>query len=244
MKKKLIAVLSLVLLILPLCSTQVEGYDYKVDEDKWVVSFDGKDVDNTYDPSEINDKIARLQPGDTFTVSVKNINKYKESTNWYFSNEVLKSLEDSSVASHGAYNYTLTYNDQVIYTSDKIGGDEGTSRESGLHEATDSLKDWFYIDTLKQGESGLMTLKVAFDGDTQVNNYELTEAGILMRYAVELTPKAQEETKTFYSKKYENVKTGDDTQLTLWSILAIGSGMLLIIYVIVSGLKRRGGTEK
>ena len=72
----------------------------------------------------------------------------------------------------------------------------------------------------------------------------MTEAGILMRYAVELTPKAQEETKTFYSKKYENVKTGDDTQLTLWSILAIGSGMLLIIYVIVSGLKRRGGTEK
>lgn len=244
MKKKLITVFSLILLILPLCMTQVNGYDYIVDEDKWVVSFDGDEVNNTYDPSVINDKIARLQPGDTFTISVKNINNYKESTNWYFSNEVLKSLEDSSVASHGAYNYTLQYNDQIIYTSDKIGGDEGTNRETGLHEATDSLEDWFYIDTLKQGEFGLMTLKVTFDGDTQANNYELTEAGVLMRYAVELTPKAQEETKTYYSKNYKDVKTGDDTQLTLWSTLAIISGLLLIVYVIISGLKRKGGTEK
>ena len=67
--------------------------------------------------------------------ALRQMNEDKEKTDWYMTNEVLKSLEDSvSVAEGGAYTYILTYKDAagtetVLYSSEVVGGEEDTSKE-------------------------------------------------------------------------------------------------------------------
>ena len=83
---------------------------------------------------------------------------------------------------------------QVIYdsTSDNtehvnfVGGDYGFEDRIGLHEATDNLEEFFFLDTLNSGESGVVTLTVSLEGETQGNIYQNTAARIQMNFAVEL----------------------------------------------------------
>ena len=74
----------------------------------------------------------------------------------------------------------------TLYSSENVGGDgKGGLPEQGLHEATDSLEDFFYLDTLDAGGEGLITLKVCLDGETQGNAYQDTMAKLQMNFAVE-----------------------------------------------------------
>lgn len=82
--------------------------DHLYGEDGWTVTYT-KDGEMTSNFGDLNEASEKLQPGDdiTFTVTLKN--EDSGDTNWYMSNEVLQSLEDSSNASGGAYSYLLTY---------------------------------------------------------------------------------------------------------------------------------------
>ena len=72
-------------------------------------------------------------------------------------NDVISSLEDAqSVAENGGYTYILTYTDpdgkeDTIYSSTSVGGEKETTAGKGLNEATNSLDDFFSLDTLEPG---------------------------------------------------------------------------------------------
>ena len=149
----------------------------------------------------VDQVFSALEPGDSASYTVYVHNQHPQTTRWYMSNEVLKSLEESAAAGKilgGAYSYKLTWNgpggSQVIYdsTSDDqqhvnfVGGDEGFDNRVGLHEATSNLEDFFFLDTLNSGESGVVTLTVSLEGETQGNIYQNTAARIQMNFAVEL----------------------------------------------------------
>ena len=98
-----------------------------------------------------------------------------------------------------------------------------------LGEATGALENYFYLDTLKKGKGGQVTLKVALDGETQGNAYQDTRAQVQMNFAVEL-----EEDGTTTKKKRRVIrrgtvaKTGDDTNWNLYFILAAISGAAML----------------
>lgn len=159
----------------------------------WNVQFTGQQMVSNFKSSDMDEAIYALQPGDSvlFTLALKNTGSY--TTDWYMTNKVLSSLEDSqSVANGGAYTYVLTYTNplgvqQVLYSSDSVGGEKSTAAGEGLHEATDSLKDYFFLDQLAGGESGKIALQVALEGETQGNAYQDTLAALQMNFAVETT---------------------------------------------------------
>ena len=73
------------------------------------------------------------------------------------------------------YTYRLFYTDkdgavETLFDSDTVGGeydsvdDMLTHMGEGLHSATNALKDYFYLDTIHNGEGGYITLEVALDG--------------------------------------------------------------------------------
>ena len=177
-------------------------------------------------------------------------------------NEVLYSLEDRSTnkeTSGGAYTYRLVYTDKdgevnTLFDSDTVGGesaDDTISRMGeGLKSATNALKDYFYLDTLAKGAGGVVTLEVALDGETQGNHYQDTLADLQMDFAVELrdtpgggggggggtpdtpgTPNTPD-TPGSTTSRTGVVRTGDDNQIVLFSVISGVTGLLLLLYCI------------
>ena len=167
-------------------------------DDSWSVVFNAeRQMVSTFSTSDINDVVGGMQPGDNVIVTLKLKNDNPTATDWYMQNEVLYSLEDRSANKEtggGAYTYRLTYTDhtgevQTLFDSDTVGGENETTVEDtleGLHGATSALKDFFYLDTVRNGEGGVITLEVALDGETQGNSYQDTLADLQMNFAVEL----------------------------------------------------------
>lgn len=247
MKKKIFGLLLSMSLLsftaLPVCAETSYG------DPNWGVTFTAdKEMESNFKSSNLDEAIYGLQPGDNAVITVALKNEYDTNTSWYMTNEVLYSLEDRSnndATGGGAYTYILTYTDHegvetTLYDSSNVGGDDEQSE--GLHEATDSLEDYFYLDSLTRGEAGKVTLEVALDGETQGNDYQDTLADLQMNFAVELdadVPPGTPPGTTPPATTTDLVKTGDEINQTPFFIAAVASGCLFLILFIVSIRERR-----
>lgn len=156
----------------------------------WQVRFDGKTMESSFTSGNMADEVNLMQPGDSVELTITLKNDFDGQADWYMKNEVLSTLEDAGDAAGGAYDYLLTYTDTAgetttLYSSEKFGG-EGRINGVGLHGATTSLDDYFYLDRMGEGGEGIVKLKVALDGETLVNDYQNTFARLQMDFATEL----------------------------------------------------------
>lgn len=202
----------------------------------WQVTFDGKKMESNFTSADMSNEAGAMQPGDSVELTVTIKNTFDGQADWYMKNEVLESLEDAGDAAGGAYDYLLTYTDTsgkttTLYSSEKFGG-EGKIGGVGLHGATRTLQNYFYLDRMKNATSGVVKLKVALDGETLVNDYQNTLARLQMDFATELvsgggstTPGNPESLRPDRNA----VKTGDETEIMRYIILMFGSGLLLLI---------------
>ncbi len=219
-------------------------------------------MESSFSTADINDVIGGMQPGDNVIITLNLKNENRTTTDWYMRNEVLYSLEDRSTnkeTSGGAYTYRLVYTDKdgevnTLFDSDTVGGesaDDTINRMGeGLKSATNALKDYFYLDTLAKGAGGVVTLEVALDGETQGNHYQDTLADLQMDFAVELrdTPRGgggggggtpdtpgtpnTPDTPGSTTSRTGVVRTGDDNQIVLFSVISGVTGLLLLLYCI------------
>ncbi|XCP84629.1 hypothetical protein ABXS75_16490 [Roseburia hominis] len=205
-----------------------------------------------------------LQPGDTMTFRVNIRNTSADTTAWYMRNEVLQTLESQqSIAEGGAYTYVLTYigpkETRVLYDSEAVGGSEESGEGSvvdgnkGLEQATVALDDeeYIYLDTLEAGAKAQMTLKIGLDGETQGNDYQDTLARVKLGFAVELvdTPAGTSTTPNKPDTPNPNrdviktPRTGDTSNVMLFSIMALIAGIVCIVLVFLR-LKKRNDEKK
>ena len=120
------------------------------------------------------------------------------------------------------------------------------------------MDEYFYLDRLDTEKSGTVHLTVCLEGETQGNNYQNTLARLQMNFAVEevepsvLTEKEKDKivkktvtgkTTTVSKTVVRNPKTGDTTNLLLFSAAALVSGIVLLILGILS-VKKHGKNEK
>ncbi|NBK91629.1 hypothetical protein D5278_06475 [bacterium 1XD21-13] len=212
--------------------------------DDWSVTFtDKQKMVSNFKTSDLNDEVSRMQPGDRVILTMKIKNEDSNATDWYMTNKVLDSLEASTKAdaNGGAYGYRLVYQnpagqETVLFDSEKVGGEnESLSRAAarvGLEEATTALEDYFILDTLKKGQSGIITLTVGLDGETQGNAYQDTLADLTMNFAVERRPSPENSTREPRETvivRADTVRTADDNQLLLYTALLLTSGMVLLL---------------
>ena len=107
MKKKLCS-LFLILLLAAGSTLTAHAEDY-IGGNGWYVRFVGNKMESNFKSSDIADAISALQPGDSIAISISLENKDTSATDWYMTNKVLQSLEDSqNVAEGSAYTYVLT----------------------------------------------------------------------------------------------------------------------------------------
>ena len=230
--------------------------DYNVkftSKEEMVSSFKTEDMYNQF---------AGMQPGDYTDIAISLKNEHEKTTDWYMTNKVLKTLEDTrekAALSGGAYTYKLTYKnsksgeEKLLFSSETVGGEDVSEAGEGLHEATDALEEWFYLDTLSTDEGGVLTLRVALDGETQGNDYQDTLAELQMQFAVELREpeihgnppdepkkpsKPSNPSKSGKTTK-SKVKTGDYTNYIPYLVAAAVSGLALLLLAIYSLRERR-----
>lgn len=249
MKKRLCS-LFLILLLAAGSVTTAHAEDY-IGGNGWYVRFVGNKMESNFKSSDIADAISSLQPGDSIAISISLENNDTSATDWYMTNTVLQSLEDSQkVAEGSAYTYILTYKNSkgentTLYSSETVGGENVTAAGEGLHEATNGLEDFFYLDELDSKAKASISLKVALDGETSGNTYQNTIAKLQMNFAVEKLRGTGNTTSTNGSRRESNdiyrvgndVRTGDENQILLWSLLALLGGIGFMGLAIVS---RRG----
>lgn len=235
-----------VMLVGALSAVMVSARTLPETDPGWSVTYTSAgSMSSNFSTANLDQVIPQMQPGDeaVFKISVKNENS--RTTDWYLENKILKSMEDNSSASGGAYTYRLTYKDNktstetVYYDSQTVGG-EDTAQGAGLHEVTapNGLEDWVYMDRLATGEGGVVELHITLDGETQGNSYQTQTADLSMNFAVELEPAAPSTTPTPGRTTTTIVKTGDETPITMYLTIAGVAGAILLVLAIV-GIKIR-----
>ena len=202
-------------------------------------------MNSNFSTANMDDEIYAMQPGDSVELTIKLKTNFSGQADWYMKNEVLETLEDAGDAAGSAYGYQLTYTDKdgevsTLYSSESLGGD-GRINGVGLHGATTTLEDYFYLDRMGRGDTGTVKLKVALDGETEGNDYQDTLARLQMDFAVE--PAETTETPgrdnpgddpSGGTRNPANpgsgnaVQTGDDSQTMLYVLLMLLSGLVLL----------------
>lgn len=236
MKKKILCLAMAMLLMLSM-SINVLAEEFEGSKD-WTVSFDGEKMDSNFKSAEMTEDILNIQPGDSITLQVNLKNADEEKADWYMTNQVLQTLEESNDAAEGgAYTYILTYVDPaggevVLYSSEVVGGEDAKDEE-GLHQATNGLEDYFYLGRLAKDEQAVIRLYVQLDGETQGNAYQDTLAKLQMNFAVESVG-----TETV-------VKTGDQSPIAMISIAALCCALVLLVLAILAmRVNRKKGAEQ
>ena len=135
---------------------------------------------------------------------------------------------------------------------------------AGLHEI--DLKEFFYLDRLDSGSTGKVSLTIALDGETNGNGYQNTLARLQMAFAVEPVSGGGRGGSggsgggsgsgdsdgggggvpggaSSVAFSLGAVQTGDANNLMLWSALALGAGLFLMIYAFICFRKERGGED-
>lgn len=227
MRKRLLSLLLCILLLwllsVPAVADHFEG------KEGWTVEFTEREyMEINFSTWEYDDPVAGLQPGDDITFTVTLLNSNRQTVDWYMTNKVLHSLEDrSKTAAGGAYSYLLTYiaqdgTERVLFDSNTVGGDFVDEVDEGLHQATNALEDYFYLDTIASGQTGMVTLNVALDGETQGNDYQLTLGDLQMNFAVELEVSHPNTDRTV-------VKTGDESKVVAYFLASSISGFAVLV---------------
>ena len=250
MKKK---VLCLVMAAAMLVGTPTAAFAEEfTGADGWTVEFDGDNMNSNFTSQEMADEVYGILPGDTMRMQVDVANGSDVQTDWYLSNEILRSLEEGSPAQGGAYTYTLSYyspsgEETVLFDSDTVGGEGSSPAGEGLQQADSALGDYFYLGRLDSGASGTVALAVSLEGETQGNDYQNTLAQLQMSFAVEETaPETvvqQGEDKVIRRTVTTSPKTGDYRNMLLFSGIALAGGVVLVVLLVVM-VKRRREDEK
>lgn len=254
--KKRIGCLILTALMLTGAAATALAEEYK-GKDGWKAEFTGSAIESNFTSSAFAEEITSLQPGDRIEIKIAVRNNSDRDTDWYMSNEVLQSLEDSSPAKGGAYTYILSWQgsgeSNTLYSSESVGGESVSAAGTGLHEATDNLEQFFYLDRLTRGGEGYITLQVALNGETQGNSYQNTLARLQLNFAVEgvrgdnggggdnpggKSPGGGSERPVYSSGA---LNTGDPGGLVMWSVIALISGLVLLICGVIYQKKSQGG---
>ena len=243
MKKNKALLLAAVVSMMGLSAVKVAAEDQTDQTKDWNVTYSGgKTLEADWDTgTEIQDTINNMQPGDKVTFNITLHNTSSKKTDFYMFNEVLQTFAEGSEKG-GAYTYKLTYDTSggktvTIYSSDTVGGDD-TSNGEGLHDATNGLKpedgEYFFLETLSKGKSGVVKLTVAMEGETHINDYQKSQAKIAMKFAAELPPEPSKSPRTEVIKREEKryiylPNTGDSSHLTLYAFV-FGVSLALLLY--------------
>ncbi len=154
---------AMIALMLALCLSVPAFAETMTSSTPWTVTFTSSEqMDCNFNSDDVAQLASDLQPGDTAKMAITLKNSNSQSTDWYMTTQILRSLEETSQsATGGAYTYTLAYTGpdgqtDTFFSSDTVGGEGTAGEDVGLHEVSDITKEYFLLGTLTTGQEGLV----------------------------------------------------------------------------------------
>ena len=220
---------------------------YAISEDyEWDVTYTAdKQMTSTYSKEAVNNALASMQPGDSFTLHAVLHNQSDQATDWYMTSKAIRTLEETQAAAEkagGAYSYRLLFDGQEIYSSDKVGGD---GSELGFKEIANATGDWFLLGNIASNQKGEVEIEMTLDGETQGNAYRNTNGELEVAFAVEDSSGASafQEVDDQEEPEGSNLpKTNDMVMIALYSF-GILAALICLIVCLVSIRKLRKGCD-
>ena len=238
-KVSFLIILTSVIVMMILSTTQSTFAAKKSFDEK--CSYNGKKIVTDYSSKKFKEAIKNMEPGDTLDYKLQYTNKSDKTTLWYMKNEVLETLEDNSdQAENGGYTYILKAGGQTLFNNSAVGGEKVVKKLQGLKQATNATKDYFFIEELKPGKSGMTTLHVELDGETGVNTYMDTQGALSFQYAVEEKGKRANPDNPGTRSR---IKTGDMNRIIYYVVLLSAAVLLLVIAVVLWRRDRKRGED-
>ena len=102
-----------------------------------------------------------------------------------------------------------------------------------MKEIKDALKDYMFLERMDSGKSGTVELKVALDGESQDNSYQLALAKLQLQFAVEVVP-----------TKEVVVRTGDDPVKLSPMYIGMGVSGVVVLLLAIDGAVRNARKRK
>ena len=93
MKKKILCLAMMVMMVIGTTMT-ANAEDFKSSAN-WLASFTGDKIESNFSTAALADEILQILPGDTITLEVGIQNSSEEETDWYMTNQVLETLEET-----------------------------------------------------------------------------------------------------------------------------------------------------
>ena len=218
--KKIILCLSLMVLVLSSFTLNVYADD---ETQEYTVYYkDGAISSDDFSESTIGTILDSLEPGDSVTINITLKNASSRSVDWY-----MKNTSSNFDANNGIFTYRLSYGSTDLYNSTTVGGEEG----QGIEGATDDFADeWFELGIQKPGESSVVTMYLALDGETLDYEYEIDSGSLTAEFELEEIPEAhnvvEHHTRIVYIPY-----TGDTINLNFYIIMEFAALILLAIVV-------------
>lgn len=205
MKKKYMnIVLALTIVAAGFIGLKAEALADTLDPVTWTVTYDGTDTfGTTYDEDKAT--VSGAMPGDTITYEVTYTNASNEVANFYMDANVLKTLEDGSDATGGAYTYKILSDksETPLFDSETVGGDNDDV--VGLTQVNGNSEAYFDLGALAVGDSGKVTVIIVLDGNTQSNSYMAAVGKLNIQFAAE--PESDNKDGIVITKTITNTKT-------------------------------------
>lgn len=156
----------------------------------WTVTYNGSAMDSNYVSSKATESGA--MPGDTIVYSVNLKNGSGSDATFYMSTDVVKTLEEGSEATGGAYSYKITYSgsDEPIFDSETVGGDKSVADVIGLNQVNGNEGSYFSLGSIAKGDYETIKVTVVLDGNSQTNKYMATLAELEIMFGAEPTDSA------------------------------------------------------
>lgn len=239
------AVLLMALILMVGLSSTCFANSYKF---KGKCQYNGSEITSNFTTGKWAAAQKNMEPGDDLTYTVKYKNKSNETTYWYMRNDVLETLEQAKdQAENGGYTYVLKNEGPkgkmtTLFDNSEVGGEAKPGNLEGLKQATNATGEYFFIQKLKPGETGVTHLYVALDGETEVNDYMDTRGALEVSYAVE-KPEKGTKTKTVIQ---HTPRTGDQMSILPFVLLmaaAVAAAVLAILSWKRDRRKREEGEE-
>ncbi|MCR5416190.1 MAG: hypothetical protein K6E79_05280 [Pseudobutyrivibrio sp.] len=157
---------------------------------EWTVQYNGGNSFETLGKDAQKSTLENVMPGDTLQYVVTYKNASTTTNDFYLNAEILSSLEDNSnddtTAQGGAYSYKVSYDlngtTTTVFDSETVGGD--STEVAGLDQAK-SNGAYVNVGQLAAGQSGVVTIEIQLDGNSQDNSYMEKFAQLSVQFAVQ-----------------------------------------------------------
>ena len=203
--------------------------------------------DSSFNADEIDSKLGSMQPGDRIIFTITLNNQKQVATRWYMENQVMNSMLDLA-RDTGAYSYRLSYNGNIINSSEELGGaTDSEAAVGGMSPATTGLENFFELGTIAAGGSSTVKLEIELEGESQANIYQKAQASLRFRFAVDESGTTPAPTvapgggnSTVRTGNVGTiVKTGDEFNKLKYLTAMAAAGVVLLILAIAATKKRK-----